>query len=260
MAKSRKSLLFKEIEDQLEEVLTNAHLDDFRKISESERELIAGTTIETRVNLRNKIPDQESMVAIQHFVIHEVKGLITTTEVELEEHAKVLEKKQGEYNLAEQELEKAKERMEKAKSILKNEEELHTSLERELEKNRKDLEKAKKSLAAMQVIAVVHSTASLKQVNKYQLALMIVLRDEAKLLESIKPDEVFEPEAVENFIQVLPRGFEKHDEKTRKNLIDFCNLVINIKMVAPEDQKVVALFSNQEIAEILRLNGLEDFR
>ena len=89
---------------------------------------------------------------------------------------------------------------------------------------------------------------------------MIITQTDKKMLNQLLPDEIFDPKKAENFIQILPRGFEeRYDEKKRESILDFCNLVINVKLLAEEDQKVVVLFSNKDIAEILRLNGIEDW-
>lgn len=243
-----------------EEVLERISLNDFKKLTESERSMTAQVIFEARVNLWQKIPDIEGIIAIKQLLVRERRGEAVAAKVELEEHTKFLQQVQEKYEEAEEELKAARRKLDKKKANFLDAKRFNENLRKKYEDADKNLEAEEKSLEKMQVIALVHSSATLKQVHKYQLSKIIVTKDDEKLLEEIIPDRIFNPEKADNFIYKLPIGFkERYNEEEMTEIISFCNMVINIKLAMDEGQKVVPLFSNKDIAEILRLNGLEDF-
>ena len=258
--KIRKEFYIMVKRDVKENLLDRITLEDFKKLTEKGREVkLKEIGFEARIELREMI-SYEMILEFQKFMILDVEAEALAARVELEEHNAFLENKQQECKEVEEKFMQAKRDLEKQKMALAAAKKFNQELEYRLKEKQKKCKEAKQDLNIMQEIVLVHASASYKQIYKNQLGKMIITQTDKKMLNQLLPDEIFDPKKAENFIQILPRGFEeRYDEKKRESILDFCNLVINVKLLAEEDQKVVVLFSNKDIPEILRLNGIEDW-
>jgi hypothetical protein len=252
--------LAKSSDVNIEKVISKIQLGDVPK---EDMHIVSDVILGVRKDLHEQFEFNETMVLMQKVCIEKAEEKCLDSELDVKEHTRFLERKRNECLAAENEVAKAREQLEKAKKALYAAEKFHAQLERKLEMAKEDCQYRKNVLEQMLVIALVHSTASLKQIREYRLADIIITNSEEQLLEYIDPDEVFDAENAEHFVERLPRGFEeKYDKATRQAMIDYCELVINFKMAedtANTGLKIVCLFSSQDIAEILRLNGLEEF-
>lgn len=259
MAKIKKSLVT-ENSRSLEELYTEMCKKDLSQFTEKERNVLINGILPKRIALWKKIPSIEDVIELQEEVVRLAEQMVDSIKYDLEEHTEFLNKKEREYLAAKDEFEKAKANLVKAKDIIMATKSFHHLLQNKLETAENNRKKDKETLDQLQVMALVHSSVSLKQLQKYQLTKIVITETDNIWLSCIMPDIVFQAEKVDNFIEFLPKDFEtKYDEETRKNILDFCNLVINVKLVATEEQKIVVLFANKDIAEILKLNGMEDF-
>lgn len=252
--------LAKSSEVNVEKMISKIQLGD---VPRENRDIVSEVILGARKQLHEEFEFNEVMIAVQGVRIEEAEEKYLNAEADVREHNHFLEEKKNECLVAENEVKKAKEKLEKAKKVLHAAEQFHLQLERKLEDAKKECAFRKDVLEQMKVTALVHSTASLKQIHEYHLADIVVTKSEEHLLEYLEPDEVFIAKNAEHFVEHLPRGFEeKYDKSTRQAIIDYCELVINFKMAEDTEHtgiKIVSLFGNKDIAEILRLNGLEEF-
>lgn len=257
---AKKRLVTKESTTSLEEFYTEMCKKNLSQLTEMGRDVLINSILLKRIDLRKEIPSIEDVIDLQEKLVSIDEQIVDAMKNELEKHTVFLNKKEREHLAAKEEFKKAKERLIKAEEIIMETNDFHNLLQNKLETAENNREKDKETLDQMQVMALVHLSASLKQLQKYQLAKIAVTEADNIYLCGIMPDIVFQAEKVDNFIEFLPKDFEtRYDEETRKSILDFCNLVINVKLATPEEQKIVVLFANKDIAEILKLNGMEDF-
>lgn len=108
---------------------------------------------------------------------------------------------------------------------------------------------------------LIHSSANTLQVvtNIYG-KIVTTKRDSALLKEAgLVIDETFSSAQRENLITYIPEGIkDKYDPLPWKSVIDFCEMAAYYKISAKpaEEEKVVLLYSNWDIAKILKANGL----
>lgn len=123
------------------------------------------------------------------------------------------------------------------------------------------LAEARKRSERMYYIVLVHKSADIARVMencKYE-QIFVTAEDSAEpdISDNLRINGIFEDEDNENFINALPYYFHnKYDEKDQKSIISFCEMIIYFKM-KNDDDKVIPIFSNQDISAILKLNGLE---
>lgn len=229
-----------------------------------EPDLVSDLAWSARKKLLQIFPTHKERMVVMNHIVQEQEKEMGEMKVDLGEHTNFLEKKEEEKKVADEEFERARRKQEKANSVLYAARRYHANLEDQIKKREKDLKGEKDCLEQMEEIVLVHSTASLKQIKKHQLGIIFITKSEEDLLGELLPDEVVEFDLDSNFVEHLPRDFEKkYDEKTRKGIIEYCNLVINAKLAGDEiggeefSSKIIPLYSNVDIAEILRINGLD---
>lgn len=222
--------------------------------AEEAREIILGG----RLEIKKDITDWQRLATLQKHVIRDLEGEALLASIELIEHQKFVDEKKRDYSEKMSELEKVKKKVAVAEKNLTAAKNWHEHLQEMTDSAKKKADSARKFLQEIQTIVLVHSSASWKQMNQYQFGKIYIVKAERKLLSCLLPDEIFFNDKEENFITKFPWDFEeKYQGKEKEAIIEYCNMVITIKLIT--DENVVALFGNKDIAEILRLNGLEDF-
>lgn len=246
----------------MEEIFLGTQLRELQKLSGFEKELILNLVCGKRKDILKAIPRYEARIVAQRYGLEEAEDECVETQSKLKDHDEFLRKIEDEKRLAEEELVRARKQLEKVNNKLRAAKNVHQQFERQLEQQEKNKKKQQENLDQMLELVIVHSTASIKQIQKHLLAHMLVTSTEEHMFKSLMPDVVYDGNSEENFVEHLPIGFEKkYDEETKKAIIEYCNLVINTKLAADSldaeysNSKIIPLFGNQDIAEILRLNG-----
>ena len=111
-------------------------------------------------------------------------------------------------------------------------------------------------------IVLLHISATTKQIVANLNGTIVTTKKDAAMLKNkgIVIDETFRLSNAEHLITIVPEGIkDKYDPLKWKSIIEFCEMVANFKMRAEpeEEEKIVILYSNWDIAEILKANGLE---
>ncbi len=136
---------------------------------------------------------------------------------------------------------------------------VHSKSENNFRELEKELMNAKEVYEKMQRnILLVHRTVSRGQLaNQYGKVVVTKADFQTFTFSDVQVNAVFEEKDSEDFITNLPYYFySKYNGEEQKSIIDFCEMVIYFTM--QEDEKeVVPIFSNKDIVEILRMNGME---
>lgn len=109
---------------------------------------------------------------------------------------------------------------------------------------------------------LLHWSATRKQVLAHANGKIVSTNRNKKILEEagIIVDEIFKPAESEHLITMIPAGMEdKYQPLEWQSIIDYCEMAANFKMAAElgEEENIVLLYSNPDIIEILKANGLE---
>lgn len=197
------------------------------------------------------------------------KSMIESDLVEKEKWLKCLSetaaKKKEDLSEVKKELEEAKKPLEEAKTKLQKEEKILNKARCDTENLSNRLADAKKTYDSMNRIVLVHKSATLSQIaiHKYE-SIFVTEPDSTDFFELNKKMDnlicvngIFEEKDVEGFVTKLPYYFyTKYNRDEQKSLLIFCEMVIYFKM-AEDRNEVNIVFSNKDILEILRMNGLD---
>lgn len=264
MAKKLKKTTTVNFDKSMEEVISGMQLRMMQDLSEEQQEVVSEIVWGTRKKICKMIPLHEARIVAQKHILEEAEDERAEAQSKLEEHNKFLAKKRDEKQKAIEELVNARKKLEKANQTLRAAEKVNEQFSQQLKKAEENCQHQNNSLEQMLEIALVHSTASIKQISQHQLAEILVTKSEESSLEFLLPDGACDFDSDVNFVEYLPRGFkERYDEETRKRIIDYCNLVINFKLATDSvDEKhtvlkIIPLYGNTDIAEILRINGFD---
>lgn len=242
-------------------------------LSNSDRNVIAEIFFKERRTLLDHLPQREAWAAVENFHletdeleiarirkdINEHDNFIERKEEELLEAQRQLDEKKKELERAKYELFNAQTKVNKARTVLKAAQSYHSELEENLVERKKILQKRQSHISQMNSIVLVHKSASIKQMDENQYAYIVVTASDACELEFIKPDQIFESEFAESFVESLPKDFyTKYSEKEQKSIIEFSEMVINFQLNADEKQKIIPLYANKDISDILYMNGIEN--
>lgn len=245
----------KETESKLLE--ENVQFEKIRQLSEAEKDCFFRCAFLERIRSRNSFPYDVAKVLHEEMVKEEERD-IEEVQKDIGLHDEFLNQKRAEYDAACAELERAKRKKEQANKNLIAAEAVHGKYI--LRKERKDnfLNAMKEELNEMQLTLIVHQSANFERVAISQMAKIIVTEYDADIFQGLIPDKVVKECEMENLIISVPFGLEKkYEPKTLKSIIAFCNLVANVKMKEEDQSKIKVIYSNKDIAEILRFNGLE---
>lgn len=261
MAKDRKKTIGK-IRDDIEEkelefFKKNFYFEKLRQFSEMERDYFFRCAFLERIESRNSFPYDVAKI-LHEEMIKEEKSDIEEVQKDINIHDEFLKQKRSEYENATDELERAKRKVEQAHKNLTAAESVHGKFLLRKEKKEKELKEMKKSYKELTLTLLIHSSANFERVAISQMSKIIVTEYDADILQGLVPDKVVKECEMENLIISIPFGLErKYDSETLKGIIAFCNLVANVKMKEEDQSKIKVIYSNQDIAEILRFNGLE---
>lgn len=173
-------------------------------------------------------------------------------------HDEFLKQKRSEYVNACDELERAKRKAEQAHKNLITAEAVHGKMLLKKEKRDVKLNEMKECFEELTSTLLIHPSANFERVAISQMSKIIVTEYDADIFRGLIPDKVVKECEMENLIISVPFGLEKkYEPKTLKSIITFCNLVANVKMKEADQSKIKVIYSNPDIAEILRFNGLE---
>lgn len=232
-------------------------LDSLLLRSKSDVETVSNAILNQRMVLRANIPSHEAITQVQKIRIEQIEIEKEAKESDLIEHDNFIAKKKKEVEDAQKEFDEAKRKLDEAKKRLSSANNYHGGLQEQVSKCNSILEIEQKNLELMHYIALVHPTASLKKLHEVQVAKFIVTKNDFEFLKSIYPDEVFDPDKAERFVEILPNDLKrKYTENQVQSIIDYCEMAINFKMLAEPEQEILLLFSNEDIAKILKSNGL----
>lgn len=176
------------------------------------------------------------------------------------EQRKVITIKSQEVSLAENDVKKAKEALATAESNLDKVAKSFCKQKKILERIGEDIEESKDRIAMINEmleksydIVLVHKTASLKQLMENQWGVFYVTKQDEEFFKrmQILPDKVVS-EVKANFVSKFPYGFCDKNSEYKKSIIEFCEMVINFAM---EYSSIKVLYSNEDIAKILQMNG-----
>ncbi len=247
----------KETESKLlEENFQFEKLDFF---SESEKDCFFQCTFLERIRSRNSFPYDVAKVLHEEMVKEEERD-IEEVQKDIGLHDEFLKQKRAEYEAACDELKRAKRKKEQAHKNLIAAESVHGKYI--LRKERKDniLNAMKEELNEMLLTLIVHPSANFERVAISQMAKIIVTEYDADIFQALIPDKIVKECEMENLIISIPFGIKEkyeHNQKTLKSIIAFCNLVANVRMEEENQENIKVIYSNKDIAEILRFNGLE---
>lgn len=109
---------------------------------------------------------------------------------------------------------------------------------------------------------LLHRVAKQRQVLAHTNGKIVSTNRDKKPLEEvgIMIDETFSPSKAEHLIEYIPTNMkEKYEPSDWRSIIDYCEMVANFKMAAKsgEENSIILLYLNPDIAEILKANGLE---
>lgn len=240
-------------------IISQIQLEDMRNLSVKEREEIINYFLNGRMEFRKRY-DYDFCKQLQIEIIKELGEDCEDLNKDIKKHNAFLEVKQEECDEAEKALKKARKEFEVAKERLAAAKQYHEQLESKLEKTSKILLIRKEQLEEMQKVTLVHATASLRQLYENQFSRLVITNYDENVLEGVIPDVVIEAEKMEQLITQTPIDFdERYCEDAKKSIMAYCNLVANAQMLKEDGIPINLLFSNKDIAEILRLNGLDKF-
>lgn len=207
--------------------------------------------------LKGKKPNHMMMCEVHTECIKELETKNKSLETDIELQKEFIAKKQQEcdeklkaFQNAQIQLKKAEEKLLAAHSALKQFEEDNQKITNLLKKEqwlKKQLEKR----------ILIHPSATLQQIKDHQDGVFIATSIDAKLLSTIGcVDCIFKSSKEESMIEILPPSItnSERDEEEINSLISYADMVIHYYL---ESKDFVALFSNEEIAAILRANGYE---
>lgn len=176
---------------------------------------------------------------------------------DLNKHEFFVDVKEEEHKKAIKELEEARKKVDKAKKILEEAKKYHKELEKKLTDMSEKERNLQKMLKQGELLTLVHRSASNTGIAEYQMSIIIINKCDQVELELLMPDVVVKANELEHLIDILPYDFkEKYNTGEQNSIIKYCELVANVKMAVDDDRKVKLLYSNSDIAQILKLNGI----
>ena len=248
----------KKSQQKSKEEVSKIQFGDMENMGLRERRELIKIVFKERIFLRKKF-FQDAWKILQNNIIEETRWKRQKLEADIKKHEEFIEDKQSEYNEAKEEYEKSLAKLNKAREKLLAAKDYHKKLEENFDSANNELNVQQKIRADMDKIILLHPTASLIQVHRYQVAKIIVNDCDAEIFEGLMPDEVCDTNRLEHLINIFPANFEKkYVESARESIIKYCELVANV-IVCKENENVqiIALFNNDDIAKILKLNGLD---
>lgn len=227
-------------------------------------DLFDNAACEISLDVRNamrRIEGYQETRQVYNKSIESLEQQITEHEDELQKHVEFIKKKEQELAIAKIELESVKKKVNTIEQSLSEAKRFHNNLEIEKTDIQILREKQKKFVGRMSKVVVIHKSSEKikKQINKYQLGIIVVNScDNNGYINTVKPDRIVKPEELTKFFIQVPYDFEeKYNEKEKESIRAYCNLVANVVSCIDDDSRIKLLYCNEDIAKILKLNGIE---
>ena len=204
--------------------------------------------------------DYQTWNEIHKSTLNEIKFKENLINGEIALHDVFMESKNDELSIAMQELERAKKNVAIIEMSLAEAKKFHKKLEAEKSEMAIARDIIQKLNARISKITLIHESAKdmKKTVNDYQLSIMVVNEcDFNGYIKDINPDIIVKSTELVDLCVHVPYDFEeKYDEEQRKSIRNYCNLVANVAMKVDDYTRIKLLFSNKDIATILKMNGI----
>lgn len=246
-------------------------LQDVSTLDVALQTTISSIFLRQRNMLIKNIPDREAWLAIERFNLESDEIGLEKAKSDIELHYDFLTQKEVELDSAKRNLErelellkkvqdsvaKARRKVKRAEEILEATKNYHKELEQVVDEEKKSISERTEHLTQMESIVLIHKSATLKQVSEVQYGYIVVNSTDMQFLSFVKPDEQFNNENAEKFVEWLPTDFwNKYSKEDADSIVDFCNMVINFQLNADGGKMVVPVYANKDINEILCKNGV----
>lgn len=207
---------------------------------------------------------KKEAVSIHKQQIEAMQKIAEDKSKKLGEIEKLISLKNAEVKDAEEAVRKASEvlyekRKQREKLIRQNE-----YIDSQLQQSNKALTTLKEALAEMNDVVLLHPSATCNQLKKYQCEDIIVSKTdvafffelERKTQGILSVDGVFDSD--DSFVSEFPSDFFfKNSPGKAKSIKDYCEMVIHAMLEDDGTRKIIPVFDNSDIEEILKLNGME---
>lgn len=216
--------------------------------------------IEKHFSKKKKLKEQLKQVSFSE-IIDYLGNEQEVLKLEIEMQGKLLAINKIEVKEAEAHLKLAQQQFAESKRSLKEIEQQKADLEDQKKENQYKFRKFQCLEKEFASVVLVHRTATTKQIISQVNGHIVSTRRDAGNLEErgVVIDEIFNPKKGEHLITYIPEGIsERYETLEWKSIIDFCEMVANYKMSAEKgkENNIIILYSNFDIAEILKANGL----
>lgn len=265
MAKRRKSKENEKVKKTVNEGAVSSILDwlhllpnEFSKTTAEVCEFRAILTENGKISKKQAIKEHQKR-------IDTMEKMVQCEEKNFDENEKMIADVNAEIEVAKEELRKAREILQKKEEIQRKLIRKREFIEAQLQQGRKTIKILKEARSDMNNVILVHTSASVNQLRQYQAEDIIVSKTDSAFFFGLEKrtdgifsiDGVFNSDENENFVSELPSNFfYKYSPTTAKSIIDYCEMAISIKLREDNKHKVILLFNNTDIAEILKLNGM----
>lgn len=265
-------------------ILQRCNIENWMDLSEDDFMNVTEFICELRATIfSNGLYPRKLAIDTQKLRIKSIKTGSEEYSRKLEENSSDIEDKRAGLKEAEKELQEAEKKLQEAEKKFQRAEEKVAGIEAKISKledkerwmkinmaeNDQLLKDSIDILQKMDDIVLFHQSATLYQIHKYQCENIYVTKNDAAVFSRIEDrtggvfsvDEVLDADKAEQFVTKFPSDFFfRYSEEERESIVNYCNLLINLMMEEDGNRKIIPAFCNSTIAEILRLNGLENFR
>lgn len=206
--------------------------------------------------LSGKITDHSRECEYQESLIDFLKKDLQKVEKDIQDETAFIEKKRAERQEAYEEFLKAQDKLEKADKALEAAEIVMSDFQSNHDSISESISIAEQQRDAIDTVILVHRSANLGQLIDCKFGKVIVTSADAKFLKDlIIPDEVFDSNLAKGLIERLPYQFKKLPEDSLKSIIQFVEMAMYYYLL--EDKKVIMLYANNDVATILKKEGVE---
>lgn len=227
--------------------------------SPEERKAIIEKIFRNRIELIG-YGDREIMSIRQKERIEEIKSNYKFDEEAInlcEQKRNATQNKISEFN---EQLEKIKKSIAEQKQQLEKYNKTYEHFQKTMKKKKEALEELENCMNEIKTIVLVHPTANIGELAHYSFSMIYVTKQDRSVFKDLKPDDIFEY-SEENKLIFLPQYYsyllgEKYDDDAKRSILDYCEMVAHVKKNEDKNVNVVTLFHNEDIANILKVNGI----
>lgn len=257
-------------ERKAKNILRCCSLENWLNLSEEDFISVTGFICELRATINSDgLYPRNLVIDTQKLRIESIKMDSKKYSGQLDENSQNIEAKSKELQEAEKKLQEAEAKVEELKEKVRKLENQQSWITKKMEENDHLLQDSIDILRKMDDVVLFHPSATLYQIHKYQCENIYVTKNDAAIFSMLEDrtggvfsiDEVLDADEAEHFVTKFPSDFFfKYSEEERESIVSYCEVLINLKMKEDGSRKIIPAFHNNTIAEILRLNGLENFR